>query len=180
MGKEKEATKDSIFTALIQLMEQKEYKYITVTDIARKSGVSRMTYYRTYSSKEDILVQYFRKTAQSMVSEANGDAGRALSSFFSFFLEKSSIAKLLAQADLTKLLIECFSVLTDFLYEALHQDSWKEPENSYAARFESGGLFSILTRWLETGTKESPDDMAAITLKILKRQDVHNPGVINL
>ena len=53
--------KECIFTALILLMEQQDYDKITITDITKKAGVSRMTYYRLYSSKEDILLQQFSK-----------------------------------------------------------------------------------------------------------------------
>ncbi|WP_369528982.1 TetR/AcrR family transcriptional regulator, partial [Dubosiella newyorkensis] len=40
-----------IFEALMILLQQKRYEEITVSEIANKAGVSRMTYYRTYSSK---------------------------------------------------------------------------------------------------------------------------------
>ena len=38
-------TKECIFTALLILMEKKPYEEITITDIAKKAGVSRMSYY---------------------------------------------------------------------------------------------------------------------------------------
>ena len=54
---ENQIVQESIFTALIQLM-QKEFHNITITEITEKAGVSRMSYYRNYSSKEDILIKY--------------------------------------------------------------------------------------------------------------------------
>ncbi|MCD8336549.1 MAG: TetR/AcrR family transcriptional regulator [Lachnospiraceae bacterium] len=169
MGQDKESTKDCIFTALTLLMEQKEYKYITVTDIARKSGISRMTYYRTYSSKEDILVQHFRKVAQQIVSDSQGNEEQALFLFFTWFQEHSKLTELLEQAHLMNLLIDCFSVFTDFLYGAIHSGENKQPEAEYAVRFEAGGLFSLLTHSLAEGAKESPEEMAQITLKIMRK-----------
>ncbi|MBT1162370.1 TetR/AcrR family transcriptional regulator [Bifidobacterium sp. SO1] len=47
--------RDCIEGALIQLMETKPFESITVTDIARRAGVSRNAYYRNYASKEAIL-----------------------------------------------------------------------------------------------------------------------------
>lgn len=169
MGQDKETTKDCIFTALTLLMEQKEYKYITVTDIARKSGVSRMTYYRTYSSKEDILVQHFRKVAQQMVSDAQGNEECALYLFFKWFQGHRKLAELLEQAHLMNLLIDCFSVFTDFLYSAIHSEEPTQPEAEYAARFETGGLFSLLMHSLAADTQERPEEMARITLKIMRK-----------
>ncbi len=43
-----------IFTSLMQLMEKKDFQQITVTEITGRAGVSRMAYYRNYTSKEDI------------------------------------------------------------------------------------------------------------------------------
>ncbi|MCC8102288.1 MAG: TetR family transcriptional regulator C-terminal domain-containing protein [Clostridiales bacterium] len=169
MAQDKETTKGCIFTALTLLMEQKEYKYITVTDIARKSGVSRITYYRTYSSKEDILVQHFQKVAQQMVAEAQGNEETALCIFFKWFQEHRKLTELLEQAHLLNLLVACFSVFTDFLYEAIHSEEEVQPDARYAARFEAGGLFSLLMHALAEGAEESPEEMAQITLKIMKK-----------
>ncbi|NEG90255.1 TetR/AcrR family transcriptional regulator [Bifidobacterium aerophilum] len=47
--------RDCIEGALIQLMKTKPFESITVTDIARRAGVSRNAYYRNYASKEAIL-----------------------------------------------------------------------------------------------------------------------------
>ncbi|MCD7716309.1 MAG: TetR/AcrR family transcriptional regulator [Lachnospiraceae bacterium] len=167
MAQNKEATKDCIFTALILLMEQKEYKYITVTDIARKAGVSRMTYYRTYSSKEDILIQHFRKTAQAMIPEEKQDIESALCSFFAWFQKNRGLTKLLEDASLMGLLVDCFSVFTDYLYRTLHPEAAEISGQDYAAHFQRGGLFSILTHHLGSGAAESPEEMAAITQKIM-------------
>ncbi len=190
MAQNKETTKDCIFTALISLMEQKEYKYITVTDIARKAGMSRMTYYRTYSSKEDILVQHFQKTAQAMVpAAARGGAPdgapaagsdvlpdsavdccamTALRNFFTYFQKNRKLTKLLEDAGLMGLLVECFSVFTDYLYHTLHAQTRETAQHNYAAHFAIGGLFSILICHLENGALESPEEMAEITLAIMR------------
>ena len=51
---------DYIYQALIELMKQKPYDRITITDITKKAGVSRMAYYRNYQEKDDILIEHFR------------------------------------------------------------------------------------------------------------------------
>ena len=52
---------DCIYEALVILMETKPYKEITITDITRKAGVSRMAYYRNYQDKDDILIDHLRE-----------------------------------------------------------------------------------------------------------------------
>ena len=47
-----------IAAALSQLLKEKSFSSITVSELTKKAGVSRMTYYRNYSSKEDIFEAY--------------------------------------------------------------------------------------------------------------------------
>ena len=61
--------KECIFAALVLLMQKKEYDKISVVDISRKAGVSRMTYYRHFTSKEDVLEQYIDSVAKSIHEE---------------------------------------------------------------------------------------------------------------
>ena len=58
--------KECIVTALIELMKVREYNAISITDITKKAGVSRMAYYRNYSSKEDILNKYMDEVGLSI------------------------------------------------------------------------------------------------------------------
>ena len=48
---------DCIYTALLQLMQTKPYRDISITEITRRAGVSRMAYYRNYADKDEILLR---------------------------------------------------------------------------------------------------------------------------
>ena len=50
---------DYITDALLILMKQKNYKDITVTEICEKAGVTRMSFYRSFKTKDDILKRWF-------------------------------------------------------------------------------------------------------------------------
>lgn len=58
-AQEHHLAQESITEALFQLMIQKPFSEINVTELVKKSGVARATYYRNYSSKEDILDKFF-------------------------------------------------------------------------------------------------------------------------
>ena len=47
--KESGAMKNILISAFLELMRQKKYTEITVTDIVKCAGVSRMAYYRAFS-----------------------------------------------------------------------------------------------------------------------------------
>lgn len=49
--------RQSIETALIELLEDKPLDQISISQLVAKAGVSRNAFYRNYRSKEDILKQ---------------------------------------------------------------------------------------------------------------------------
>lgn len=59
MDKRKEANirvKTNITKALFQLMHEKSFSDITITELIRVAGVARVSFYRNYESKEDVLL----------------------------------------------------------------------------------------------------------------------------
>lgn len=62
-------TCECIEIALFRLMEQKAYSEISITDIIKVAGVSRSSYYRNYTSKDDILGKYIQ-TINNNLSDA--------------------------------------------------------------------------------------------------------------
>ena len=50
-------TRESICTALLELMKTKEFKEISISELVRRAGVSRQSFYRNYKTKEDIVLE---------------------------------------------------------------------------------------------------------------------------
>ena len=46
--------------ALIQLLRTKSLSNITISELTERAGVSRMTYYRNYSSMDEIFTSYLK------------------------------------------------------------------------------------------------------------------------
>ena len=58
MNKQKETYSSTAFLmdeALICLLNEKDYEYITVKEICKKAGVNRSTFYLHYESMDDLL-----------------------------------------------------------------------------------------------------------------------------
>ena len=50
----------------MQLLEKKDLKKITISELVERAGVSRAAFYRNYSSKEEILEGIFKNIAKSI------------------------------------------------------------------------------------------------------------------
>ncbi|KRL97211.1 TetR/AcrR family transcriptional regulator [Liquorilactobacillus satsumensis] len=61
MNKRSVDTQKRIETALFQLMQVEKFDSISLTQIAKRAEVSRMSLYRNYKSKEDILKVIFQR-----------------------------------------------------------------------------------------------------------------------
>ena len=59
------ATQEYIITALLQLLHKKAFAQISVTEVCRKAGVSRMSFYRHFESREDVLKSGARRSQTS-------------------------------------------------------------------------------------------------------------------
>lgn len=58
--------KECIQTALINLIREKQYDEISITDIVKEAGVSRSSYYRNFNSKDCILDFLLERIATSI------------------------------------------------------------------------------------------------------------------
>ena len=82
MDKRKEANlrvKKALTDSLFQMMENRPLSEITITEIIRDSGVARVSFYRNYNSKEDILITLVRDILEDFRETADYD----LSDFYS-------------------------------------------------------------------------------------------------
>ena len=155
--------KECIVIALIELMKTKDYNDITITDLTKKAGVSRMAYYRNYSSKEDIINKFANEVGASIHEKLADTFPRA--SVYDYFFEL--FAQLGTYNDL---------VLTAYrggLGELIHTQITKNmaltfppegtsPIDRYRHVYLAGAFYNIFIEWLENGRKESVTDMARL------------------
>ncbi|MBF0777400.1 TetR/AcrR family transcriptional regulator [Streptococcus cuniculi] len=62
-------TRESIETALLFLLEKKDMRQISISELVKKAGVSRNAFYRNYKSKEEILELAYARTSQNLMDK---------------------------------------------------------------------------------------------------------------
>ena len=171
MDKRSEAnrqTRVSIARALLHLLGSKEFSDITVTDIVEEAHVARASYYRNFSSKEDILVNAGRLIMDDFGKAIGEIEGGCLSYegvvlTFRYFREYRIELLRLHEAGFTS------------IYERLFQEyvacaaKGRIPRGMlrYGVSFYTGALFNVYVRWLENGMTESPERMASLLYTML-------------
>ena len=155
--------KECIVTALVELMKIRDYDSISITDIAKKAGVSRMAYYRNYISKDDILNKYIEEVGESiheMIAKSNSSAVP-----YDYFL--ALFEQLGKYSDLA--IVAYRAHLGELILTALIKNmfiTFPPPNDSAAERYHrfflAGAFYNVFIEWLKGGLHESPADMARI------------------
>jgi len=65
-------TRESIEISLLQLLEKKDLKKITISELVQRAGVSRAAFYRNYGSKEEILESIFQSSIAKITKSLDG------------------------------------------------------------------------------------------------------------
>ena len=78
-------TRSWIFEALMQLLDEKPYSKIGVSDITQKAGIARQTFYRNYRHKNDIVYEHLMKNFNLELSKTDdGDKQNNVVLIFNF------------------------------------------------------------------------------------------------
>lgn len=152
--------RESIFTALMILMEKKSFEEISITELAKKAGVSRMSYYRNYHSKEDIISLYIDDILDEYTKISNYEKHNRYHRKYLFiecFKNNERLLRNLINSGLTYLILDRINRLInkDLLSPCL-------PEfDQQNVRFAVGGLYNVIIEWLKYNMTESIDELTA-------------------
>lgn len=163
-------TRQCIGEAMISLMHTKEYEQISVSDIVKKAGISRVTFYKYYHSKTDIINDYLKEIISGYLEEYNDRF--TINDFQDYAHIKNAILFFDQYADF--LLTLSHSRQYYIVIEALNHYmlTYIYPEYSgsiYELYFYAGALLNFFLKWEESGKKESVDEIVKIVLSLITR-----------
>lgn len=166
-------TKESIYQALTALMENHDFSTISITDICKKAGVSRMAYYRHYASKEvifdDHLERMFEAYKTNVIQEKNNMLN-ATTLFFKFFRRHQVLLKNLQKANLSLLLLSKFTQYIAFLLPHLDELTIENTDIlSTQIVFIAGGMFELLMKWSSSNMTISDSIMGERSKILIER-----------
>ena len=155
-----------ITNSLFELMKVKPYNDISITEITDKAKVNRVSFYRNFTSKEDIIDKWIKSTTQNFLSKS--DISYQKDSTIDYFtklfthLEKyKTEAMLIYNANLFNLLKNEF----DNNLINLH----KKEYSNYKSYFLAGGIFNVYYFWLINGCIETPHRVAEKLVDLMSK-----------
>lgn len=171
-----------IRNAFADLLEEKDFASIKVTDIIQKAEVSRSAFYSHYEDKYDLIDQIERELLQGFVdrmqqiriagleysshSQEDEVSGSLESAYFQYIAQEKRWWELFMTGRGRSDFVQRF---THVIYDqfAGTAESWDDPEDPLIPRpiglaINAWSYVGVFSFWIETGMKRSPEEMGRV------------------
>lgn len=158
MKLKRDASVDVYITeALLLLLKKKDYKDISITEICKKAGVTRMSFYRNFESKEDILVKLVRQVTdnfleESAISYKSDTSSSYFMKLFSHMEQQKELCTALHKA--------CLFHLIKDEFDRIFLDTYRQEYGEYKSIFLAGGIYNVFLFWFVHGCRDDPAVLA--------------------
>ena len=159
-------TKKFLYEGLVQLLKERPFEEIKVSDICECALINRSTFYAHYSDKYDLLDSFIKDIKLSLAKEL--EQNKNISNSREYYLEMLQI--FLKHVESKKSFYSAImvnnqnSVVTDLIYDTLNDDItrrledeekiiYKNVPSDIVAKFYLGAVFNIGVEWLKNTTK---------------------------
>lgn len=182
--KTKKKTPTKIRETLMQMLDNVNIEDITVTQLCERANINRATFYYHFNSVHDVFTEIERDTENEFTTFLSRTAlkqdGTPEKSFyvnvFDFVARNAPLCKMLINSPhksndnfLTRALAASRAKSISDLMQ--HYPNCPAAKIEYYYTFVSHGFLGLMTYWLNTGMRESVEEIAGIG------EDVSNSGI---
>jgi AcrR family transcriptional regulator len=165
-------TRTILKNSLIELMNEKSVKHITVKELCEKADINRGTFYLHYKDVFDMLEKIEEEFFQELSSiievyakDMSVSKKPFLKELFAFIKENKNfcLVMLSGHGD-----IGFLKMLQNYLHDTTMKVYGKNtPTAEHYYYFLIYGCIGLIENWLTTNTKESPEEMASLSENII-------------
>lgn len=168
---QRQLSRESLRTALFELMKKRSYADITISELCKKAGISRMAFYRNYESKDAVFLDYFDEYTKPFYAFLNGLSTKEPSfisqAYLQYVDEHSEIFEVAIQSGAEYVLAPRFSYFVSQFYLAnVKSIPFTGDYAKYWNSFICAGLYNMTIDWIKDGKTASRALLAEIIRKI--------------
>ncbi len=158
-----------LLDALNELLKEKEYKDISISEICDRSGISRQTFYKLFGSKENILL--FKLDNSPYADQDAEDIPEIITlmdtceRFSQYVVANYAQLQMLLENDLMEVLYNQMYMSMSTCRKSFVGLS--DEEREYAAQFMSAGLCRLTQKYIRDHEKPDQDDLIRLSYKIM-------------
>lgn len=182
-------SKNWLANGLLGLMLEKNFNDISIKEIAEKAQLDRRTFYRHFSSKEELLTYYTENLSKEYFSALFANENLTIYTitemYFEFWKKHIDFLTAVYNNNLQFFLLNSYNKYMPELYNKLvferEHNIDKNLNNNenhryfsdsrifrYGLAFKIGGFWNILFEWVKDKCKLKPDEMAEIITEFIE------------
>lgn len=144
----KKDTKDFITTAVLQMLTKETLSTLTVSQVCKRAGVSRMAFYRNFDGLEQILYEYYQPKIAAVfdIVHQNPQTSVKLDSQLKFFNTFGD--------DLLSSIDRGFEPIIRRIFIEEIKKFYAPDSDEYWTTFMSAGVYAIWQKWLLDGQQK--------------------------
>ena len=168
--------------ALISLLEEKSFEYITVSEICKRAEVNRSTFYLHYENTVDLLdetarfllddfMSYFNidvknitnRIKESSLDELNFISNEYLQPYLTYIKDNKSVFSTVLLHSVSFGFNDIFQRLYENIFNPiLERYNYPTADRKYAMMFYLNGITAIVTEWLKDGCEKTIEEVSRI------------------
>ena len=174
--------------ALIELLNKKDFEYITVKEICKKAGVNRSTFYLHYETIQDLLDECIENSNKKFVNYFDNNPGqfvskiatcpieelmlitpKYISPYLSYIKENKLIHQVAIKHARLMNSIDKFEALNKHVFmPILKRFGLDQKEGNYMITYYLHGITAIINEWIKSGCKDEIEYIEKLIIKCVK------------
>lgn len=148
--------KEQITKTLIKELELRDIDKISIRDLCDHAGVGRASFYRHFTSKEDVIQQYATKLilkwGKNFEISPASKPSNVFESLFQHLWDYSAFYQLLYKANMTDIILKAIE-------EKIQMSPSLPNPDAYEKSFFAFGIYGWINEWVLRGMNESPEEL---------------------
>ena len=149
--------KKQITATLIDLLKKKSLTEISISELTDKAGIGRVSFYRNYQSKEDILKEESNRLIKEWgkLYESNTESApeTLFPSLFDFYRDHREFYTTLYNAGMSSIMMETIVGTIQITPDMKNLEA-------YIKSFWAYGIYGWLLEWIKRGMPESGKELS--------------------
>lgn len=183
------ATAARMDEALLELLEQKDFAYITVKELCARAGVNRSTFYLHYETLADLLAEsaqhiidrfvaamphdtqeFLRKLPERPVEELYLITPEYLVPYLTYVKEHRRVFRTTVEQASALRMTDAYEALSRHVFlPILNRFGVSAADREYLMAFYISGLMAIINRWLQADCQDSIEHIISVMQTCIPR-----------
>ncbi len=151
--------KKQITAALLALLKEKPLSEISISELTSRAGIGRVSFYRNYESKEDILKEESERLTREWgrLYESNPESApeTLFPSLFDFYRDHKDFYTTLYHAGMS-------SIMMETIVSTIRITPEMQNLEAYMKSFWAYGIYGWMLEWIKRGMQESGKELLVL------------------